>query len=78
MTPLLKEIHRHRCEQFHVGTIVFLPNYTCQLNHRADGRVDLLMDERLVLVTVRYVNFNGVLLGVRLWTILTIGFMILF
>ena len=68
MTPLLKVIHRHRCEQFHVGTIVSPPNCTCQLNHRTEGSIDLLMDERLVLVTVWYVNFNGVLLGMTLLT----------
>ena len=28
MTRLLKIIHRPCCEQFHVGTIFFLPNYT--------------------------------------------------
>lgn len=33
MTKLLKIIHRPCCEQFCVGTIFFLPNYTCQLYH---------------------------------------------
>lgn len=28
MTRLFKIIHRSCCEQFHVGTIFFLPNYS--------------------------------------------------
>lgn len=27
MTQLHKNIHKPRCEEFHVGTIFFLPNY---------------------------------------------------
>ena len=63
MTWLLKTIRRPCCEQFHVGTIFSLLNYTVQLYHCAEGSVHLLMDERLVFVTAQDVNINGVPLG---------------
>ena len=34
------------CEGFHVGTVFFLPNYTCQQYHCAEGSVYLLRDKR--------------------------------
>ena len=35
------------CEQFHEGTILFLPNYTHQPHLCTEGSVHLFMDERL-------------------------------
>lgn len=35
VTRLLKIIHRHSCEQFHFGTVLFLSTYTCQPYHGA-------------------------------------------
>ena len=41
-TRLLRIIHRPCCEQFHVGIIFFLPNYTHQLYDCTGGSVLLL------------------------------------
>ncbi|XP_033489276.1 myozenin-2-like isoform X2 [Epinephelus lanceolatus] len=53
MARLLRITHRPYCEQFHEGTIFCLPNYTCQPDHRAEGDVHRLMDERLVTMRDR-------------------------
>jgi len=37
-TWLLKIIHKPCFEQFYIGTLFFLPNYTHQLYHCAEGR----------------------------------------
>lgn len=47
LTQLLEIIHRPMCEQFHVGTMFFLPNYTCQPYPHKQGSVHLVMDEKL-------------------------------
>ena len=52
MTWLIKMIHRPCCKQFLRGTIFFQPNYICQESHHAEGSVHLLMDKRLVLLTI--------------------------
>ena len=38
MTQLFKIFHRRCCEQFHVGTIFFVLNYTCQPYNQAEKR----------------------------------------
>lgn len=35
----------------HVGTVLFLTNYTCRQYHCKKGSVDLLVDKRLELMT---------------------------
>lgn len=60
MYRLLKMTHRHCCEQFHVYDIFFPPIYTRQPYHQAGGK-RASIDKKLVFVTARDVNINGLL-----------------
>lgn len=50
-TQLLKITYRPCCQQFRVGTIFFLANYTRQLYHHTEGGVDIITDVRQLMDT---------------------------